>query len=78
VSRTDGLLDEPDGYYSFPVIEGSFFSPTGKPRILGYHPQRSPADFIATLEALRQLGREYVEERYGWRVMRDDELGELG
>ena len=33
-----GLLAEPDGHYSFPSIEGSLTSDTGRTEIIGYWP----------------------------------------
>jgi len=33
-----GLLAEPDGYYSFPSLEGSLTSDTGRTEIIGYWP----------------------------------------
>jgi len=34
-----GLLKDPDGYYSTPIMEGMLFSPTGRMEIIGYVPQ---------------------------------------
>ena len=37
-----GLLAEPDGHYSFPSIEGSLTSDTGRTEIIGYWPNHKP------------------------------------
>lgn len=72
-----GLLDEPDGPYSFPVIEGAWYSPTGKMRILGYQPQNLAPISQAAMRA--DIDR-YKAFKYGpgWRIVGDDELDDLG